>query len=149
LLRPELVSLIDLASEGLNLSSSLILDVITLLFVVYFGYFILIDAKFFLDLASARFSRKSRSELQNITYDATGLISLVLISALVTPLLNSIQEIGGTASKIFNIVLLGVGFFLLYHLANQIYSLVRHQVEKIFHESQTFQRSRKEKREQK
>jgi uncharacterized protein YacL len=133
-------------AEGLALSSSLILDVVTLLFVVYFGYFILIDAKYFLDLASARFSRKDRSELQNITYDTAGLISLVLVSALVTPILDSAKVFGGAASKIFNIVLLGVGFFILYHLATQLYSLARHQVEKIFHENRP-QPNLKEKRE--
>jgi predicted PurR-regulated permease PerM len=141
LLRPQLVSLIGFTAEGLTISGDLILNVIDLLFVVYFGYFILVDVKYFLDLASARFGRKDRGKLQSITYDIAGLISLVLASSLVTPILTSIQGIGETTAKVVNIILLAIGFFIVYHLANQIYSLLKQQVEKLIHETRQFRTS--------
>jgi hypothetical protein len=109
ILRPELISLINFAVQGLEISGDLVLNIIILLIIVYFGYSILLNVKYFLDLASARFARKS----------------------LVTPILTPIQGIGSTAAKIVNIILLAVGFFIVYHLANQVYSLVKQEVEKL------------------
>jgi hypothetical protein len=137
-LRPELTSLLDYIVEGLSVSSSLILNAITLAFIVYFGYFILIDAKYFLDKVSVRFGQKDRGKLQTITYDIAGLISLFLVSALITPFLALIQTVGGTISRIFNIVLLGIGFFIVYHLANQIYSVIRQRFEKLIQNGRQF-----------
>jgi hypothetical protein len=141
LLRPELVSLISFAAQGLATSGDLILGVFALLFVVYFGYFILIDVKYFLDLISARFDRKSRGKLQSIMYYLAGLISLVLASSLATPVLTSIQNVGETASKVVNIILLAIGFFIVYNLANQIYSFVKQEIEKLIHKTWQFRSS--------
>jgi predicted PurR-regulated permease PerM len=141
LLRPELVSLIGFTVEGLTISGDLILNVFALLFVIYFGYFILVDVKYFLDSASARFGRKDRGKLQSITYDIAGLISLILASSLLTPILTSIQGIGVTIAKVFNITLLAIGFLIVYHLSNQLYSLVKQQVEKLIHETRQFRTS--------
>jgi hypothetical protein len=143
LLRSELISLINFFLEGLSISGDLVLGVITLLFVIYFGYFILTDLKYFLDLASKRFGQKNRGNLQNITYDVVGLISLVLSSFLLTPIASSIQNVGETMAKAVNIVLLAIGFFLFYHLVNQIYSLLKQEIEKLIVETKQLKNSHK------
>jgi hypothetical protein len=133
LLRPELASLIGFVAESLAASSELIVDIFAFLFIVYFGYFILLDLKFFLDLASVRFGRKDRGKFQNITYDVAVLISLVLASSLLSPFLASIQDVGETAVKVANIVLLAMGFLVVYHLANQVYSVLKREFRKVAH----------------
>lgn len=135
LLTPELVSLFDFALGGLTLSGDLVLSVVIFLFIVYFGYFILVDIKYFLDLASKRFGQKDPGNLQSITYDVVGLISLILASFLLSPIISSIQGFGDTAVKVVNIILLGIGLFLIYHLANRIYSLLKQEIEKLILET--------------
>jgi uncharacterized membrane protein len=135
ILRPELLSFIEFTAGSLSISSGLILNVFTLLFIVYFGYFILIDLKFFLDFVSYRFDRKDRGKLQSVAYDIIVLISLALSSSLLSPFLASIQGVGETIVKIANIVLLAIGFFVFYHLVNQVYFLTKKQLEKLFSRS--------------
>ncbi len=141
LLRPELVSLIDFAIGELSISGDLILNIIALMFVVYFGYFILVDVKYFLDWASTRFGKKDQGSPKGITYDIAGLISLVLASFLVTPLLTSVGG-GETAVNVFNIALLAIGFFIVYHLANQIYVLIKQEIEKLIGETKQLRANR-------
>jgi hypothetical protein len=141
LLKPELISLIDYAFGGLSISGDLILSVITLLFVVYFGYFILVDVKYFLDLATTQFGQKGQANLKSITYDVAGLISLVLASFLLTPIVTAIQGVGETAVKVVNIVLLAIGLFVVYHLANQIYSLFKREIGKLILGTKQFRAS--------
>ena len=130
-LRPDFVLLIDYV--GLASSADLILNAILLIFVIYFGYFVLINAKYFLDLFSARFGHKDHRKLQNLTYDIAALISLFLASAIITPILTPIQAVGGTASRVVNIILLAVGFLIIYHLVNQTYLVLKQRFELIIH----------------
>jgi uncharacterized membrane protein len=146
LLRPELASLIDFVVATSAEATGLILEIITLLFVVYFGYFILVDLKYFLDLVSAQFSRSEGGGLRSIIYDIAGLISLVLASSLVTPILTSVQELGETTANVVNIILLAIGLFIVYHLASQIYTLVKREVEKLTLKTGQFRTSRRKNR---
>jgi hypothetical protein len=130
LLRSELVSLVNFVVGALAISGDLVINVISLIFVVYFGYFILVDIKYFLDWASNRFEKKDQGSFKGISYDVAGLISLVLASFIVTPLFASVEG-GQIIVSVFNIVLLAIGFFIVYHLANQIYMLAKAEVEKI------------------
>ena len=130
-LRSDFVLLIDYV--GLGSSANLILNAILLIFVIYFGYFVLIDVKYFLDMLSARFGHKDQVKLQNLTYDFAALISLFLASAIITPILTSIQTVGGTASRVVNIILLAIGFLIIYHMVNQIYSVLKQRFELIIH----------------
>jgi hypothetical protein len=120
--------------------------VVIFLFVVYFGYFILVDIKYFLDLASKRFGQKDPGNLQSITYDVVVLISLILASFLLTPIISSIHGLGVTAAKIVNIILLAVGLFLIYHLANKIYSLLKQEIEKLILETKQYRTNHRPKK---
>jgi hypothetical protein len=143
LLQPELVSLINFFLQDFAITSQMVLNVIILIFIVYFGYFILIDAKYFLDMASTRLGGKERDKSRVITYDVAGIISLVLASQLVTPLLNSISQVGDTITKVVNIVFLAISLFLAYHLASQIYYLVKQNVEKLIEDARHIRQERR------
>ena len=145
LLRPELSSLINFFLQGFAITSQTVLNVITLTFIVYFGYFILIDTKYFLDLVSTRLGAKERDRSRAITYDVAGIISLILASQLVTPLLKSISEFGETIVKVVNIGFLAVSLFLAYHLASQIYYLAKQNVEKLIEDAKHIRREHRKK----
>jgi predicted PurR-regulated permease PerM len=129
LLRPELSSLISLFFQGFGVTNPGLLNFISLTFVIYFGYFILSDSKFFLNIISARLDARERNRPKNITYDIAAIISLVLISQLLTPFLDSVPEVGHTIATVLNLALLGIGFFLAYHLAIQAYEVAKRQIE--------------------
>jgi predicted PurR-regulated permease PerM len=145
LLQPELASLINYFLQGFIITSQTVLNIITLLFIVYFGYFILIDAKYFLDMISTRLGAKERGKSKTITYDVAGIISLILASQLVTPLLNSISQFGGTIAKAVNIVFLAVSLFLAYHLATQIYYLAKQNFEKLLEDAKHIRQEHRKK----
>ena len=130
LLSSELSSLINYFLQGFTITSQTVLNIITLMFIVYFGYFILIDAKYFLDMISAKLGAKERDKSKAITYDVAGIISLILM-----PFLYSIAQFGDSLAKVVNIVFLAVGLFIAYHLASQIYYLARQNVEKLIEDA--------------
>ena len=135
LLSSELSSLINYFLQGFTITSQTVLNIITLMFIVYFGYFILIDAKYFLDMISAKLGAKERDKSKAITYDVAGIISLILASQLLMPFLYSIAQFGDSLAKVVNIVFLAVGLFIAYHLASQIYYLARQNVEKLIEDA--------------
>jgi predicted PurR-regulated permease PerM len=145
LLQPELSSLINFFLQGFAITSQPVLNTIILIFIVYFGYFILIDAKYFLDMVSTRLGTKEREKSKAITYDVAGIISLILASQFVTPLLNSISQFGDTIAKAVNIVFLAVSLFLAYHLASQIYYLAKQNVEKLIEDAKHIRQERRKK----
>lgn len=145
LLRPELSSLINSFLQGFAITSQTFLSIIILIFIVYFGYFILIDAKYFLDMVSTKLGSKERDKSKAITYDVAGIISLILASQLLTPLLYSISHFGDTIAKSVNIVFLAVSLFLAYHLASQIYYLAKQNVEKLIEDAKHLREERRKK----
>jgi uncharacterized protein YacL len=145
LLRPEL-TLINVETEGLTVTGEVISNIVSLVFIVYFGYFILIDSKYFLDFLSSKLERKERGRTKSITYDIAAIISLVLASLLLTPLMTSIPNVGDNAAKVTNIVLLAVGFLIVYHLAREMYYLTKKHIEALVREtSKQFEREGKDK----
>jgi hypothetical protein len=143
LLRPELSSLIDFFLQGFAVTSQTVLNIIMLVFTVYFGYFILIDIKYFIDIASVRLGAKERDKSKAVTYDVAGIISLILASQLLTPLLISISQLGDTIAKIVNIAFLAVSLFLVYHLATQIYYLARQNFERLIEDAKHVRQERR------
>jgi hypothetical protein len=136
-IRPELASFLNFKILGFQVTSGIILDIISLIFVIYFGYFILVDLKFFLDLInksfSARLGEKEHGQAKNITYDVAVVISLVLVSSLLAPVISSIPDVGGTVGNVINIIFIGIGFFMVYHLAHELYYFAKNYFEKISH----------------
>lgn len=138
-IRPELASLVNFEIAGFEITSEMILDIIYFVFIIYFGYFILIDLKYFLDFInkfmSIKLGAKEHGKAKNVTYDVAAIISLILAAALLTPLITSIPDVGETIGKGINIVLIGIGFFIVYHLAHEVYYLLKNYVVKISDET--------------
>jgi uncharacterized protein involved in cysteine biosynthesis len=129
LLRPELSSLISLFLQGFAITDPGILNFISLIFIIYFGYFILSDSKFFLTTVSAKLGAREHDGRKRITYDIATIISLVLISQLLTPLLDFVPQVGHTIATVLNLVLLSIGFLLAYHVAIEAYEVARLHIE--------------------
>jgi hypothetical protein len=146
LLRPELSSFISFEIGGFTVTGEVILSIISLVFVIYFGYFILVDAKYFLDFISVKLGSKERGKAKRVTYDVAIVISLVLVSQLLTPFLASIPDAGNAVAKAANIALLAIGFVIVYHLASELYYLIKRNIESLIEEtSKQFKKEHKEK----
>lgn len=135
LLRSQLVSFIIFEISGFTITSYVVLNAFSLIFIIYFGYFILIDLKYFVDLISIKLEGKERGKTKSITYDIAAIISLILASQLLTPFLSTIPNIGNTMAKAINVVFLAIGFFIVYHISNEIYYLIKKHVDKLIEET--------------
>jgi hypothetical protein len=135
LLRPELISFISFEIGGFTVTGEVIISIISLMFVIYFGYFILIDAKYFLDFISVKLGSKERGKAKSVTYDVAIIISLVLASQLLTPFLASIPDAGNDVAKATNIAFLAIGFVIVYHLAKELYYLIKKKIENLIEET--------------
>ena len=115
--------------------SELIFTFISLLLLIYFGYFILIDVRFFLNLASKIVSAwlvgEEKSRVRLIAYDAAVIIALILLHELLIPLARGVQTIGEPLATAIQIGILAIGLLILYHLAGQAYYLTRSRVERL------------------
>ena len=94
LLQSELSSLLNYFLQGFAITNLNVLNIITLLFIIYFGYFMLIDTKYFIDRISSRLGAKERHKSKVITYDVASIITLILASQLLAPLLYAISQFG-------------------------------------------------------
>lgn len=135
LLRPQFTSFFNFEIGGFTVTSEMVLGMVALMFIIYFGYFILIDSKYFLDFMSIKLGRRERGKARSVTYDVAAIISLILASQLLTPFVASIPDVGDTVVKVMSIIFLAVGFLIVYHLANEIYSLMKKHVEKLIEDA--------------
>jgi hypothetical protein len=131
LFRPELSLFINFEIGGFTITGEIVSSVISLMFIIYFGYFILTDAKYFLDFISAELGSKERGKTKNITYDIAAIISLILASQLLTPFVASIPDVGNLVAKAASIAFLVIGVIIIYHLANEVYYLIKKNVENL------------------
>jgi hypothetical protein len=135
LLRPEISSLINFEIGGFQITGEMVLSIVSLIVIIYFGYFILIDAKYFLDVISFKLGSRERGKAKGITYDVAIIISLALASQLLTPFLASIPDVGNTVAKATNIAFLAIGFVIVYHLGSEIYYLIKKKIESVIEEA--------------
>jgi hypothetical protein len=146
LLRPELSSFITFEIGGLTITSETVLNIVSLVFIVYFGYFILIDAKYFLDYISTKLGSREGGKAKSLIYDIAAIISLILASQLLTPFAVSIPHIGNAVANAINIMFLVICLIIVYHLANELYYLIKKHVENLIQETpKQLRRKRKEK----
>jgi hypothetical protein len=80
-------------------------------------------------MMSARLGAREHDSPKTITYDIATIISLVLISQLLTPFLDSVPQVGHTIATLLNLVLLGIGFLLTYHVAIKVYEVAKRHIE--------------------
>ncbi len=133
-IEPYLRSLPNLTIGGLTLSGANLITGISLIFVIYFGYFILVDVVFFLNLASKMISTwlvgEEASRIRMMAYDLAVIIALVLLYALVTPLIEGLGDFGKPLSTGIQIALLAIGVLIVYHLAKQVYYLLKNRIDR-------------------
>ena len=115
--------------------SELIFTFISLLLLIYFGYFILIDVRFFLNLASKIVSAwlvgEEKSRVKLIAYDIAVIIALILLYELLAPLARGVQTIGEPLATAIQIGILAIGLLIVYHLAGQVYHLTKNRIKRL------------------
>ncbi len=133
-IEPFLRPFITIRFGGVLIDSETIITAASLLLLIYFGYFILIDVRFFLNLASKILSAwlvgEEKSRIRIVAYDFAVIIALILLHELIVPLARSIQSIGESLATIAQLVILAVILLMVYHLASQVYYLIKSRVEK-------------------
>jgi hypothetical protein len=135
LLRPELSTFITFRIAGFTITSAAVLNIVSLIFIAYFGYFILIDANYFLGLMSTKLGSKESGKAKSLIYDIAAIISLVLASQLLTPLVVSIPQVGNFLANAINITFLIVCLLIVYHLGNALYHLIKRHIENLVGET--------------
>jgi hypothetical protein len=144
LLRPELSSFGTFEIGGIKTTVETVLNIASLIFIVYFGYFILIDAKYFLDLISKKLGSREKGKAKNLFYDIAVIISLVLASQLLAPVIGAIPNFGNAIVNATNLIFLFVCLIIVYHLAHELYYLTKKHVENLIEErSKKIRRKRK------
>jgi hypothetical protein len=131
LIRPEISFFINFEIGGFTITGEIVSSILSLIFIIYFGYFILTDAKYFLDFISLEFGSKERGKTKNIMYDIAAIISLILASQLLAPFAAFIPDAGNIVTKAVSIVFLVIGVFIIYHLSNEVYYLVKKNIENL------------------
>lgn len=133
-IEPYLQPFLQVKVGTLVADSELIFTFISLLLLIYFGYFILVDVRFFLGLASKIVSAwlvgEEKSRVRLIAYDAAMIIALILLHEFLVPLARGVQAIGEPLATAIQIGILAVGLLIFYHLVSQAYYLMRSRIER-------------------
>jgi len=112
-------------------TGEMVLNLLSLVFIIYYGYGILTDGKFLLDVTSralvVKFGVVETPKM--IAYDLIYLIVLFLGRAAVIPVIGSIPEVGSLLARVITLVFVGVGFLVVYHLMRSVYSLMRNRID--------------------
>jgi hypothetical protein len=137
-IHPMLDPIIKIRAGGFVITSGLVFGVLSLISIIYFGYFILIDTKYFLDIVNkfvlVKLGIEGSGIVKGIAYDIAIIISLILASDLLTAIVVYIPNIGVYLARGINIIFIGIGFLLVYHITNEVYHLVKKQLDKLIGE---------------
>ena len=118
-----------------TITGEMIANGLSLVFIVYYGYSILTDGSFLIDLASKammlRLGVEKTGTSKTIVYDVTCLIALVLAAEALIPIMGVIPESGPLLAEVTTIVFVAVGFLLVYHLGKGTYSLMRTRIDQV------------------
>jgi len=143
--QPEFFSIINFEIYDFKISGEKIAATLSLIFTIYFGYFILIDLRFFLDLANKFISMKlgegEHGKAKIITYDIAVIIASILIQEFLTPIVLAIPYIGESIIKVINLAILALIFFIIYHMANELYYILKRPIDRLIEE--TFRKTKK------
>ena len=116
-----------------TITGEMIANGLSLIFIVYYGYSILTDGSFLIDLTSKammlRLGVEKTGTPKTIVYDVTCLIALVLAAEALIPIMGVIPESGPLLAEVTTIVFIAVGFLLVYHLGKGTYSLMRTRID--------------------
>lgn len=121
-----------------TVTGEMVANGLSLVFVVYYGYSILTDGSFLIDIASKAMMLKLGVEKTEtpkaIVYDVTCLIALVLAAEALIPIMGAIPESGPLLAEVTSMVFIATGFLLVYHLCKAIYSLMKARIDQVIEE---------------
>jgi len=116
-----------------TITGEMIANGLSLVFIVYYGYSILTDGSFLIDIASKammlRLGVEKTENPKTIVYDVTCLIALVLAAEALIPIMDVIPESGPLLAEVTSVVFIAVGFLLVYHLGKGTYSLMKARID--------------------
>jgi len=118
-----------------TITGEMIANGLSLVFIVYYGYSILTDGSFLIDIASKamtlRLGVEKTGTAKAIAYDVTCLIALVLAAEALIPIMGVIPESGPLLAEVTSVMFIVVGFLLVYHLGKATYSLMRVRIDQV------------------
>lgn len=111
---------------NLSLDSSEILGIFRLIAIIYYGYWVLKDSLFFLNILSGTIARKfeleGASKPRRVGLDTLYLISLGLGWLALSPFLRALPDL---AVRAISLAFLLMAFIFIYDLVSTVYSMVK------------------------
>jgi len=118
-----------------TITGEMIANGLSLVFIVYYGYSILTDGSFLIDIASKtmmlRLGAEKTETPKTIVYDVTCLIALVLAAEALIPIMGVIPESGPLLAEVTSLAFTALGFLLVYHLSKSTYLLMRTRIDQV------------------
>jgi hypothetical protein len=115
------------------MTDKLIIRLIATMFFIYYGYFVIVDLKLFIDVINQYTAKtlgyNESNKIKNIAYSITTIISLFLASLLILPLVSSLPSYGDIIASYLNLAFLGIIFIIIYNISNQVYSLAKDKID--------------------
>ena len=119
-------------------TDKLIIRLIATMFFIYYGYFVLVDLKLFIDLLNQYTARtlgyNESNKIKNIAYSIAAIISLFLASLLVLPFVSSLPTYGEIIASYLNLAFLVIIFIIIYNISNIVYSLTKIKIDETIDE---------------
>ena len=119
-------------------TDKLIIRLIATMFFIYYGYFILVDLKLFIDLlnqyTARTFGYNESDKIKNIAYSIAAIISLFSASLLLLPLVSSLPTYGNIITGYLNLAFLVIIFIIIYNISNNVYSLTKDKIDEAIDE---------------
>ncbi len=117
-----------------SLSTRTTLNLLNFAVIIYFGYRVLVNLAYFLDKAVELIVRRfeaGEKAPRRIAHDITYVIIIVLVWEAISPLLKQVPEVGDYMVRGLGVILLFIGFLLLYDLAKTTYGVIKKELDKV------------------
>ena len=119
-------------------TDKLIIRLIATMFFIYYGYFVLVDLKLFIDLLNQYTAKtlgyNESNKIKNIAFSIAAIISLFLASLLLLPLVSSLPTYGNVIASYLNLAFLAIIFIIIYNISNMVYSLAKDKIDETIDE---------------
>ncbi len=116
-----------------TVTDKLIIRLIATMFFIYYGYFVLVDLKIFMDLLNQYTARtlgyNESNKIKNIAYSIASIISLFLASLIILPFMGSLPTYGKLFASYLNLAFLVLIFIIIYNISNEVYLLMKDKID--------------------
>ena len=121
-----------------TVTDKLVIRLIATTFFIYYGYFVIVDLKFFVDILNQYTAKtlgyNESNKIKNIAYSVASIISLFLASLLVLPFVSSIPTYGELVAGYLNLAFLALIFLIIYNISSTLYSLMKDKIDEAIEE---------------